>query len=110
MDDLDPDLRNRVRSELELFEVTWRENAPIEQLSIRFEYKPAGPPESRNRLKVKQIRLTKDTRIYLTIVVENRATYLLEVFKKTSMAAQKAAIERSCRRAQSLQEQKHGRR
>lgn len=110
MNSLDPDLRDRITSELSVFERDWLRNNPIQELSVRFEYKPVGPPETRNRLKVKQIRLTRDSRIHLTIIVEDRATYLLEVFKKTSIAAQRAAIERSCRRAQSLREQKHGRR
>jgi hypothetical protein len=110
MEVLDPVLRRRIDSELKRFEQDWLANAPIDQLATRFEYKPIGPPESRNRLKVRQIRLTKDSRIHLTIIAEDRATYLLEVFKKSSVAAQQAAIARSIRRARSLREQKHDRR
>jgi hypothetical protein len=109
MEALDPVLRRRIDSELKRFEQDWLANVAINQLATRFEYKPIGPPESRNRLKVRQMRPTKDSRIYLTIVVEDRATYLLEVFKKSSVAAQQAAIARSIQRARNLREHKHDR-
>lgn len=88
-----------VLAKLQEFERDWHDDLPLHDLESRWEYEPVSSEARCQQLRVYQIRLGKDVRVWFTVVPPFARAFYLEADQKQGKSTQSATIARCCNRA-----------